>query len=90
MCVWRVNDIQAYPVQLQKMLNDSFPGKFSIVDCGIGGATLETIFANLDHFLKKYRPDIAVCMMGNIDITESPNQNQSYTTSNRYYGNKTL
>lgn len=57
-----------YPIQLQQILNEKYPNKFSIIDQGIGGANLETILNLLDNNLKKFNPNIVICMMGGNDL----------------------
>ena len=58
-----------YPIPLQKILDEKYPNKFSVVDCGIAGANLETILDSLDANINTYNPDIAICMMGGTNLT---------------------
>jgi len=64
MCLGESTTSQAYPWELQKILNKKHPGKFSVIDCGVPAIKLDFILKNLDDNIDKYKPDIAVCMMG--------------------------
>ena len=80
MCLGESTTARQYPVQLQQLLNEKYPNKFSVIDCAVPATNLETILNNLDNNINKYHPDIAICMMGGLDITEfnhktSTNQN---------------
>ncbi len=64
MCLGESTTSLAYPCELQKILNKKHPGKFSVIDCGVPAVKLDFILKNLDDNIDKYKPDIAVCMMG--------------------------
>ncbi len=64
MCLGESTTQRQYPVQLQEILNEKYPNKFSVIDCGVGGINLENILNLLDGNIIKYKPDITVCMMG--------------------------
>ena len=64
MCLGESTTYGLYPKDLQKMLNQKYPGKFAVIDCGVPGTNLENILKDLDSNIPKYRPDIAICMMG--------------------------
>ena len=68
MCLGESTTAGQYPVQLQKILDKKYPNKFSVIDCGVPGTLLQSIFYNLDDNIQKYSPDIAICMMGINDI----------------------
>lgn len=53
-----------YPNHLQRLLDERYPNRFSVIDCGIQGAGIETILYFLDTNIKRYHPDIAICMVG--------------------------
>ncbi|MBR3628714.1 MAG: hypothetical protein IKN42_07750, partial [Elusimicrobia bacterium] len=64
MCLGESTTDGQYPKQLQQMLNEKYPNKFSVIDCGIYATKLEIILSLLDDNINKYKPDIAICMMG--------------------------
>ena len=64
MCLGESTTDGQYPKQLQQILNEKYPNKFSIIDCGISATKLEIILNLLDDNINKYKPDIAICMMG--------------------------
>ena len=64
MCLGESTTAKQYPVQLQEILDIKYPNKFSVIDCGIVGITLENILNMLDNNINKYNPNIAICMMG--------------------------
>jgi len=84
MCIGESTTAQQYPMPLQNILDGKYPDKFSIIDCGRSGTNLTAILESLDDNIKKYRPHIAVCMMGIndelIDIDERP-----YCSDNIFY-----
>ena len=57
MCLGESTTIRQYPVQLQQILNEKYPDKFSVIDCGIPGANLEIILDALDRNINKYKPN---------------------------------
>lgn len=63
-CLGESTTANEYPIQLQQLLNEKYPNKFSVIDCGIEGTNLETLLDLLDSNIEKYNPDIAICMMG--------------------------
>jgi len=63
-CIGESTTFEQYPKQLQTILDRKYPNKFSVVDCGIPGADLGIISQNIAKDIKKYNPDIAICMMG--------------------------
>lgn len=65
MCLGESMTAGQYPLQLQKILDKKYPGKFAVIDCGIRGTVLEVIYMLLDMNIEKYNPDIVICMMGN-------------------------
>ncbi len=67
MCIGESITAGEYPRQLQQILDKSCPDKFSIFDCALGNASLDTILKDMDNNIEKYRPDIAVCAMGGVD-----------------------
>ena len=81
MCLGESTTIRQYPVQLQQILNEKYPDKFSVIDCGIPGANLEIILDALDRNINKYKPNIAICMMGGIGV-------YSYNTNTKSVKNK--
>lgn len=63
-CIGESTTFEQYPKQLQSILDHKYPNKFSVVDCGIPGADLKMISQNIAKDIKRYNPDIAICMMG--------------------------
>ncbi|MCR4662858.1 MAG: SGNH/GDSL hydrolase family protein, partial [Endomicrobiaceae bacterium] len=64
MCLGESTTAWQYPVQLQEILDKKYQNKFSVIDCGIAGTTLEYILDLLNNNINKYKPNIAICMMG--------------------------
>ncbi|MDD5080220.1 MAG: tetratricopeptide repeat protein [Candidatus Omnitrophica bacterium] len=55
----------AYPAQLEQILNSSGSGKeFTVLNAGIVAAHTQTIVSQLEGRLDKYRPDMVIVMMG--------------------------
>ena len=81
MCIGESTTAGQYPIQLQQILNERYPKKFSVIDCGIPATNLETILDLLDNNISKYNPDIAICMMGinnSNNFTEIEQNNDNY------------
>lgn len=64
LCIGESTTRGHYPIQLQKILDNLSPGRFSVIDCGIPGTTLDIILEVFDENVKKHNPDIVVFMMG--------------------------
>ena len=64
MCLGESTTQGQWPIQLQQILNEKYSNKFSIIDCGVAGTNLGVILKSLDKNIKKYNPNIAICMMG--------------------------
>lgn len=64
MCLGESTTYMAYPEELQKILNQKYPDKFTVIDCGIPAIKLDAVLRNLDKNIRQYKPDIAICMMG--------------------------
>ncbi len=64
MCLGESTTQGQWPIQLQQILNEKYPNKFSVIDCGVAGTNLGVILKLLDKNIKKYNPNIAICMMG--------------------------
>ena len=64
LCIGESTTFEQYPKQLQERLDKKYPNKFSVIDCGVPGISLAMISQNIDKYIKKYNPDIAICMMG--------------------------
>jgi len=64
LCIGESTTFEQYPKQLQERLDKKYPNKFSVIDCGVPGISLAMISQNIDRYIKKYNPDIAICMMG--------------------------
>ena len=77
MCLGESTTAGKYPIQLQQVLDKKYPNKFSVIDCGIIGITLETILDSLDNNINKYNPDFVICMMGINNKLTSDNTNNS-------------
>ena len=74
MCLGESTTARQYPIQLQQILDKKYPNKFSVIDCAVPATNLEIILNNLDSNIAKYKPDIAICMMGGLHITEFNNK----------------
>lgn len=64
MCLGESTTQGQYSIQLQEILDEKYPNSFSVIDCGLGGTNLKTILEFLDENINKYKPNIAICMMG--------------------------
>ena len=64
MCLGESTTSKQYPIQLQEILNEKYPNKFSVIDCGVPKINLENLFLFIENNINKYNPDIAICMMG--------------------------
>jgi hypothetical protein len=64
LCIGESTTYEQYPVQLQQILDKHRPGKFTVIDKGIPGTTLEIINTYLDSWLDEYKPDIVLAMTG--------------------------
>ena len=63
MCLGESTTAGAYPVQLQQILDNKYPNKFSVIDCGNPGQLLAGISKSLDNNINKYKPNIVICMI---------------------------
>lgn len=72
LCIGESTTGEQYPIQLQKILDNISPGRFSVIDRGNPGLTLEKISENIEANIKKYNPDIIIYMMGINDGFYSP------------------
>ena len=66
-CLGESSTQGGYPIQLQKFLDKKYPNKFSVIDCSVSGAHLAITLDLLDKDINRYKPDIAICMLGSID-----------------------
>ena len=64
MCLGESTTADQYPVQLQQILDEKYPNKFSVIDCGIPAISLKPILKLSYNNIQKYNPDIVICMMG--------------------------
>ena len=64
MCLGESTTAGQYPIWLQEILNKKYPNKFSVIDCGIAATNLQNILKLLEDNINKYKPNIAICMMG--------------------------
>nr|MCR4662750.1 hypothetical protein [Endomicrobiaceae bacterium] len=82
-CLGESTTANEYPIQLQQLLNEKYPNKFSVIDCGIEGTRLETLLDLLDKDIEKYNPDIAICMMGINNFLTSITGSSSFLKQNK-------
>ena len=80
MCLGESTTARQYPIQLQQILDEKYPNKFSVIDCGVPSTNLTLILDSIENNIKQYNPGIAICMMGiNDGLTEfNKDQNISY------------
>ncbi len=52
MCLGESTTFEQYPKQLQTILECKYPNKFSVVDCGVPGISIQKILAKLDGNIK--------------------------------------
>lgn len=55
---------QSYPAQLQVMLDESSPGRFSIINLGVPGMSTAQVRERLPLELARYQPDIVILWAG--------------------------
>lgn len=89
MCLGESTTANQYPIQLQQILDEKYPNKFSIIDCGIPGTNLHTILSTLDSNVARYKPNIVICMLGiNNGLMSkyigNTKQNSEYVKSKKY------
>ncbi|MDD3729701.1 MAG: hypothetical protein PHI20_01540 [Endomicrobiaceae bacterium] len=72
LCIGESTTGEQYPIQLQKILDNISPGRFSVIDRGYPGLTLKKISETIEANIKKYNPDIIIYMMGINDGFYSP------------------
>jgi tetratricopeptide (TPR) repeat protein len=75
-CIGESTTAGRYPIPLQRILDEKYPNKFSVIDCGVPGISIENILARLDSNINKYKPDIVVCMMSSADNNQAVNINK--------------
>ena len=75
LCLGDSSTAGRYPICLQKILNNKYPNKFSVIDCGITGIPLESILYLLRNNIQKYNPNIVICMMGLDSFSNYKNDN---------------
>ena len=51
-----------YPIQLQKILDEKYPNKFSVVDYGYAGIPLEILIEK--DYINRYKPNVIIYMLG--------------------------
>lgn len=91
MCLGESTTFRQYPFQLQQILDEKYPDKFSIIDCGITGTNLETILELLDNNINKYNPNIVICMMGiNNEFVDLNNENVNINNTNYFNKSKNV
>lgn len=61
-----VDDEDTYTAQLQKRLNNKFPGKFEIINAGISGSVTSQNVFFAEEILKTYSPDLIVFQKTNV------------------------
>ncbi len=83
MCLGESTTAGEYPIQLQQILDEKYPNKFSVVDCGLPSIHLKNILDNIDNNINKYVPDITICMMGINDMVYN-NADNSYTKKSSF------
>jgi len=84
MCLGESTTYGGYPKELQNMLNQKYPGKFTIIDLGSPGLHLEDILRMSDSNITKYKPNFAICMIGINDGFTSVDNNALYVENNKY------
>lgn len=62
----------SYPRQLEKILNEKNIGQFIVINKGLPATTTDKIVEKLDNYLKEYRPDIVMAMIGVNDLKTTP------------------
>lgn len=71
-------DDYSYPTLLFRLLNkENQDIKYKIVNEGIPGATTFTLLVNLENNIKKYNPDLIICMIGGNDTFLTGNYKKS-------------
>lgn len=66
----------SYPTLLFRLLNkEGEKIKYRVINEGIPGATTFTLLVNLEKNIKKYKPDLIICMIGGNDTFFTGNYN---------------
>ncbi|MDD5255918.1 MAG: tetratricopeptide repeat protein [Candidatus Omnitrophica bacterium] len=64
-CLGESTTQMQYPSYLEESLNRSGAGiRFSVIDKGVAGTNSGVILSHLEEYLKEYRPDMVVAMIG--------------------------
>lgn len=74
LCIGESTTYGMYPIQLQQVLDNISPGKFSVIDGGLPATMLKTISEEIEPTIKKHNPDIVLFMMGVNDGFYSPEE----------------
>jgi tetratricopeptide (TPR) repeat protein len=54
-----------WPMPLEEILNERCPElKINVIDCGVGGTNTGVILSMLSRYIRMYRPDMIITMMG--------------------------
>jgi tetratricopeptide (TPR) repeat protein/lysophospholipase L1-like esterase len=65
LCLGESTTDRQWPGPLENILDERCPGmKISVIDCGVAGTNTGVILSMLDEYIKKYRPDMIIAMMG--------------------------
>ncbi len=62
----RVSNNDTYPMQLQKMLDKEYPGKFEVWNAGLCGYVMSQKVAHAQEVIEKYNPDLLIFQDFNI------------------------
>jgi lysophospholipase L1-like esterase len=68
---------QAYPQQLERMLNEGSDRHYVVVNTGVPGQTSTSILRNIGYQLEKYRPDLVIAQFGVNDLNDALNDLRS-------------
>jgi len=69
---WDVADGDSYPAQLQALLDQRAPGRFTVINGGMPGCTSFQAKQLLRRWLPRYRPAVVVAMLGRNDGRKQP------------------
>jgi lysophospholipase L1-like esterase len=63
----------AYPAQLERLLNEQTDTRFDVIDTGVPGQTSTSILRSIAYQMQRYAPHVVICQFGINDTNEALN-----------------